>query len=146
MALVSVKMYGAAAMARNMKKVKKRASAAMEVGLYRMGVGIIKDAQSKVPVDTGNLKASGYVRIVREGSGIIDLGFVGDDSKKLDYAIVQHEDTSLNHPKGGEAKFLEKAVIAASRAKTRLAADVRMAFKMNKSRPAKEIQSRPGKS
>ena len=35
---------------------------------------------------------------------------MGSLDETENYAVVQHEDTSLNHPHGGEAKFLEKAL------------------------------------
>ena len=44
-----------------------------------------------------------------EGSEVsVTLGYGG---AAQDYAVVQHEDESLNHPNGGEAKYLEKPLL-----------------------------------
>lgn len=56
-----------------------------------------------VPVDTSALRSSGYFEIKpRSLEGEIGYG--------TDYAMKQHEDMSLQHPNGGQAKFLEIAL------------------------------------
>jgi hypothetical protein len=66
---------------------------------------IFKESQEEVPVDTGNLKASGKLRDTGK-SIIITYGGPGIDIN-VDYAEIQHEDLSFNHPNGGKAKFIE---------------------------------------
>lgn len=60
---------------------------------------ILGESQKLVPVDTGTLKRSGHVSTERNITTI---------SYNTPYALKQHEDASLNHPKGGEAKYLER--------------------------------------
>jgi hypothetical protein len=64
-----------------------------------------------VPVDVGTLKGSGYVTLpnMQNNNIIVEQGFGGEAK---DYAIVQHERTDFHHPGGGEAKYLEKPMMA----------------------------------
>lgn len=51
------------------------------------------------PVEFGDLKGSGKAEFE---------GFTGTVSFTEEYALRQHEDLTFNHPRGGEAKYLEK--------------------------------------
>lgn len=64
---------------------------------------VLPASQELVPVDTGALKASGFVDGPAGGGGTVSAE-IGYDTP---YATKQHEDLSLNHPNGGEPKFLE---------------------------------------
>lgn len=77
-------------------------------GLYRGGQAIIADAVDLVPVDEGVLRDSAIVQepVVNGDEVSVELGFGGAAS---DYAIEQHENLGLQHPNGGQAKFLETA-------------------------------------
>lgn len=55
-------------------------------------------SQRLAPIDTGDLRGSAYAR--REGEGWV-VGF------EEPYALIQHERLDYNHPKGGQAKYLE---------------------------------------
>jgi len=55
-------------------------------------------AQLLAPIDTGDLRGSAYAEVKKlEG----EVGFIEP------YALRQHEDMSLRHPRGGQAKYLE---------------------------------------
>jgi hypothetical protein len=77
-------------------------------GLNQWSEGTMTEAKNRAPVDDGILKGSGYVTPPEESGGVIsqELGFGG---AAADYALVQHEDLTLNHSVG-QAKFLESAV------------------------------------
>lgn len=64
------------------------------------------DLQSKsqqlAPIDTGDLRASASTEIQKHGTLIV--GRVGFNES---YALKQHEELSYNHPRGGQAKYLE---------------------------------------
>ncbi len=65
---------------------------------------LLAASQPLVPVDTGELLASG--RVVDDGeSAKVVYDAVAPDG--YPYGIRQHEDLTLNHPNGGQAKFLE---------------------------------------
>lgn len=104
------------------KGLKRRAA----VEGLREGAEAIKDAAvGMVPVETSVLKDTAYCDV--DPNTLISIaGF--DDARDIK-AIKQHEDLSYNHPRGGQAKFLEKAVTAAEGgAMGNLAAQIRRAL------------------
>jgi hypothetical protein len=52
------------------------------------------------PIDTGNLRGSTYVNPI--SPILVEMGY------KEEYAIIQHENLDFNHPRGGQAKYLEQ--------------------------------------
>lgn len=56
------------------------------------------EAKRRAPVKTGDLKGSGFSE--RDGLDVT-VGFTEP------YALRQHEELEYEHPKGGEAKYLE---------------------------------------
>ena len=75
---------------------------------------MMTEAKYQTPVDDGTLRGSGTVfdaRRTRNGVEI-EMGFGGAAS---DYAVVQHENLELDHGGVGNAKFLERPVLAGSR-------------------------------
>lgn len=79
--------------------------------LFRRGEHVIGRSKDEfVPVDLGILRDSGYVEPPKlDGSEVIvEIGFGGAAAA---YALVQHEDLSLNHPNGGQAKYLERPLL-----------------------------------
>lgn len=71
---------------------------------------IMAKSKKRVPVDSGNLRASGSVQgpemsgghmtVVLGYGGPVGVGNQGDTNKEpVNYAIVQHEDFSLSHQK-----------------------------------------------
>lgn len=101
------------------KKVKRYTAKAMtDVTLDLLGKAV-----ERAPVDTGDLRGSGYANInnttVAKGTkdGVTLIGsalatdsdeVVGEVGFTAEYALVQHEDLSFNHPQGGQAKYLEQ--------------------------------------
>lgn len=78
----------------------------LEAGTYSYDVAkdILRVAKSLCPVDTGRLVNSG--KLVKVGSGEYVIVF------DCPYAWYVHENLSANHPNGGTAKFLDKAIIS----------------------------------
>jgi hypothetical protein len=79
--------------------------------MYRDLVGVMFESQKVVPYDEGDLHDSGETdRPQYEGDRVrVVLHYGGGN---VDYAVIQHEDLTLNHPHGGQAKFLETALHA----------------------------------
>jgi hypothetical protein len=73
--------------------------------LYRDMVGVMFESQKIVPYDEGDLHDSGETdRPEISGSSVsVSLHY---GSATVDYALIQHEDLSLSHQQGGQAKFL----------------------------------------
>lgn len=80
----------------------------------KAGAQLILDAaQPNVPVEQGVMKASG--RIEAEGNHAVITYGRDDDGTAThapsnQYVVKQHEDGELNHPNGGNFKWLETAM------------------------------------
>lgn len=88
--------------------------------LLQVAKYILALSQQKVPVDTGALKASGFVGRTSNSYDVprIRIGYGGFADKvnpktgryASTYAVIVHEDLSKVHTVG-EAKYLEKAIL-----------------------------------
>ena len=66
---------------------------------------VLRESKELVPVQTGNLQKSGeVVKSTPVGNEIPKVEII----YKADYALTIHEDLTLNHPNGGQAKYLEQ--------------------------------------
>lgn len=98
------------------------------VGLANALLYIATESQQRAPVDTGDLRGSVEVKINNEsyakgqsGGGITVNGtipdnhenetVIGEVSYNTKYAANQHEHTEYDHPKGGQAKYLESVLV-----------------------------------
>lgn len=70
-------------------------------GMKITAQNILGESQKLVPVDTGILQKSGNVKVNQDA-------LTATISYNTPYALKQHEDATLKHPKGGEAKYLER--------------------------------------
>ena len=77
--------------------------------LYREGATIFEDSQDEVPLDTGNLRASGKLGFPKvEGKDVVvEISYGG---AAADYAAIVHEDLEMNFRNGRKAKYLEDPV------------------------------------
>jgi len=81
-----------AALPKALKAKKKEHAAGVQRGLTKAALMLFRWSQELVPVQTGNLKASGTVR--REGTG---FGTIMVIAYTANYAIYVHEDLELRH-------------------------------------------------
>ena len=92
-------------------------------GLTDAGMNILGTAVERAPVDKGPLRESGYLYVGdefiaggSENGGTYFAGRACDYAESAivefaePYAKIQHEHVEFNHPKGGQAKYLESAV------------------------------------
>lgn len=79
--------------------------------LYELAQEVMADSEPLVPVDIGTLKQSGFVKkpVLTKDNASVEMGYGGQAS---DYALIQHEDLTFNHPNGGQAKYLEIPFLA----------------------------------
>lgn len=70
-------------------------------GVRKLANVILGESQKLVPVETGTLKDSGTVSLDKQNK-------IATISYNTPYARKQHEDNTLNHPRGGQAKYLER--------------------------------------
>jgi hypothetical protein len=100
-----------------------RALPAIGRQIYRELHGVLGESQPLVPVDTGTLRASGYVgepAYERDSHVSVEIGFGGPAAKinpvtgqsADSYAIFVHENLEAHHTVG-QAKFLEIPLNAA---------------------------------
>lgn len=76
---------------------------ASQRGVNKAALIVLRESNRLVPVDTGNLRQSGFFEPVQAGPPAVIVAY------QAEYAIHVHEDLEARHPTG-EAKFLEKAV------------------------------------
>lgn len=94
-------------------------------GLMDAAMYIAAESQPRAPVDMGDLRGSVEVRI---DNNIVAMGVKGNDSivtvcvppemaakaevsYNTKYAADQHEQILYNHPRGGQAKYLESVLL-----------------------------------
>lgn len=89
------------------------AETALGRALYEEANRIFNQSQALVPVETGALRSSGMVTLPEQSAQgpSVTIGYGGAAAP---YAIYVHERLDLNHPNGGQAKFLEEPVLAAA--------------------------------
>lgn len=66
---------------------------------------ILRDAMRRVPKESGHLVGTGKVNEDRGGRNAVGITFDGP------YARWIHEHLFFKHPRGGEAKYLESAMV-----------------------------------
>lgn len=100
---VNVSLIGVNTVVQNLRTVKKDKVKALSRGLKKAARFLLAESQKIVPVDTGALRRSGFVRMRWEGTrrSEVVVGYV------MDYAIWVHERLDLRHAPGKSAKFLE---------------------------------------
>lgn len=112
---------GAKAIQRNLRRAESGYRRALGAALYREGSAILAESLKLVPVDTGRLRATGYVSPPEQTRGGVEV----EIGYGTDYAVKQHEDVSLAHVVG-QAKFLQQPAEEAERGMlTRVQADMR---------------------
>ena len=105
---VTAKFKGAKSSVANIRKMDKATRKAFFEELVKIAGEILQHSQDKyVPVLTGDLKNSGRLNAFPGYYPTVEIGFGGG---AVDYAVLQHENLSFNHPRGGSAKYLELAV------------------------------------
>ncbi len=71
-------------------------------GLQQAGELVLEASNRLVPLEEGTLERSG--RVTTNGQDTVAISY------DTPYAVRQHEDLSLRHPNGRQAKFLETAM------------------------------------
>jgi len=103
---VAFKLDGDTQMVAKLKGTRDRIQQAVAAGVYQAANAVMTNAKQRAPLDTGVLRASGYVTLPQVGPRPrCEVGFGGAASA---YALIQHERTEYHH-EVGEAKYLEKA-------------------------------------
>lgn len=123
---VKLKLQGDKKLVKELEKLAKRYPWYAATALYWEGIDIIRDSIKRTPWEFSILRSSAYVAPPnpQDKSPRVEVGY------GTSYAVYVHEDTSARHPRGGTAKFLERALDdAASGYLARLAQRIRKAAK-----------------
>ena len=87
---------------------------------------IEETAKVRTPEKTGKLKESVKVRVSRDKRRPGLYAQASATNRGYNYALIQHENLSYNHPNGGQAKFLESAFVeGVARIERRIEKEVR---------------------
>lgn len=119
---MAVKLKGQSKVLKNLNKELKNIKNATFEGLLKGGFIIERESNKRVPIETGVLRASSYVRKNQDGKRSVVIGYSSS------YAIFVHENMEMKlkglprqsglgvywGPKG-EAKFLERAIAEKSK-------------------------------
>jgi len=87
-----------------LKSYAKKYPAATANAIYAESLEIEREATRRAPVEFARLRASAYTVPPTEKNITTETGF------GTEYAAIQHEELTFQHPRGGEAKYLENAV------------------------------------
>lgn len=123
---MNVRITGTEDVMRNLQAIAARVPAAIERALERESEAVMGAAKALVPFEVGALKESGFAGPVQRSGEVfrVEVAFGGP---AVDYAPIQHEDTTLNHTgthyssrlrrpyqRTGQAKFLEEPLLDAA--------------------------------
>lgn len=99
-----IKVEGTKEVARAMRYIDKQTHRRVRAELLKGGQRIYRDSQKHVPIDTGNLAGSGFVRFDRDNDEVVLVGY------EASYALLVHEaiEREWKRP-GATAKYLENA-------------------------------------
>jgi hypothetical protein len=118
--MITVELTGLPELTQAFQRLAQQAQQALVLALDAEANRILEASQPLVPLDTGDLVRSGTVITGTDGSEVRYGNFGA-----VPYALVQHEETSFNHPRGGEHHYLSKPFLEATGdMATRLAADI----------------------
>lgn len=110
-------LKGEAAVRKKLKKLERTIPQEVGAALYQEALIITADSMRHTPVEFGTLRDSHETSAPRwKGKTLqVDIQVGGPAAP---YAVIVHEDTSVRHAppwgQGGNAKFLENAVLGAA--------------------------------
>lgn len=93
-------------MAADASEARRRFKAAAAGALKAIGEDMLGEAQRRAPVEEGTLRASGDLEL--DVAGPVMTATVSFNTV---YAARQHEELDWQHPKGGQAKYLESVLL-----------------------------------
>ncbi len=108
----------------NIREAVENIECGASEGLAHALMFVAAESQQRAPMDTGDLRGSVQVSVddalyakCNSESGIspnntpIERATVGTVSYNTPYAAAQHEHIEYDHPKGGQAKYLESVLV-----------------------------------
>ena len=123
--MLSVQLSGLPEMMQKLQRLVPAPLPAAGEALRTEGNQIIRVANTLVPVDTGLLRSTGAVIAPVQTSQSVSVTLRYGGFGLAGYAVIVHEDTTMNHPHGGQHHFFSEPFYAATAGMTtRLAAAI----------------------
>lgn len=97
---------GMGELAKKARDTQAKVIAAKKRGLAVAGFHVLGVSNAQAPIETGGMIRTGSV--TQDDDGLTAISY--DDAEYEGQAVQQHEDMSLNHDDGRNAKFLENAL------------------------------------
>lgn len=94
---------------RNLQGVRERKNAGAVEGVQLATLNVLNVSNQQVPHEEGDLERDGAASVEATATGARGAVAYGRKADTKDYAVVQHEDMTLHHDSGRNAKFLENA-------------------------------------
>lgn len=94
----------------NLQGVRERKNAGAVEGMQLATLNTLNVSNSQVPHEDGDLERDGAASVEATRTGARGAVAYGRRADTKDYAVVQHEDMTLHHDSGRNAKFLENAL------------------------------------
>lgn len=107
--MLTIAFDGIPQLTQALQRLAAQAQQALVLALDAEANRILEASHPLVPLDTGALVSSGTV-ITQADSSEVRYGNFG----AVPYALVQHEETAFNHPRGGEHHYLSKPFLEAT--------------------------------
>jgi ABC-type tungstate transport system permease subunit len=111
--MATLELAGLEAMIQRLQRLATSPLPAVREALRTEGNQIIRMANTLVPVDTGLLRSTGHVEEPRQQGPVVTVA-VGYGQGMAPYAARIEFDVTLNHPHGGQAHFLQAALLGAT--------------------------------
>lgn len=93
-----------------LQKAREAKNAGAVEGMQLAGLNALNVSNQQVPHEEGDLERDGAVSAEATRTGARAAIAYGRKADTKDYAVRQHEDMSLHHDSGRNAKFLENAL------------------------------------
>jgi hypothetical protein len=92
-------------MTAGLERLRADVAANLEDALAEGADVVLRDSDERMPKESGHLAGTGEVNKARGGTNTVAITYAGP------YARWIHEHLFFKHPHGGEAKFLETAMV-----------------------------------
>jgi hypothetical protein len=112
--MITMELEGIEALRQSWQRLLPQALDGAARALMTEADRILEESRFLTPVDTGLLVSSGMTEGPIEQGNVLEMVIRSGGHGLAPYAIRIHEDTTLNHPNGGQAHYLSGPFFAAT--------------------------------
>lgn len=114
MADISLTLDGVSGVTAALNRLATPSFAVIGAALTDEATPILAQSQTLVPVLTGLLKSTGIVEKPLQYGGAVSVTIRYGNFGEAPYAAIQEWDTTFNHPRGGQAHYLQQPLFQAT--------------------------------